>query len=224
MMRCLRCQQETLPEANFCLRCGAPLKRARPADPDLNDEVDGLRRALSEALDQQTATAEILRVISSSPTDVQPIFDVIVQRAVHLCGARFGRVYRYQDGVIHMVASCGLGVAGLREVQRVFPRPASDDTIVGSVILTRQPALVRDIEHDEGVPALSRGMIQALETRSQVTIAMLRAGESIGAMTLGWAEPEAFDKQQIALLQTFADQAVIAIENVRLFKELQAKN
>jgi GAF domain-containing protein len=224
MMRCLRCQQETLPEANFWLRCGAPLKRARPADPDLNDEVDGLRRALSEALDQQTATAEILRVISSSPTDVQPIFDVIVRRAVHLCGARFGRVYRYQDGVIHMVASCGLGVAGLREVQRVFPRPASDDTIVGSVILTRQPALVRDIEHDEGVPALSRGMIQALETRSQVTIAMLRAGESIGAMTLGWAEPEAFDKQQIALLQTFADQAVIAIENVRLFKELQAKN
>jgi GAF domain-containing protein len=176
-----------------------------------------------EALEQQTATSEILRVISSSPTDVQPVFDVIVERAVHLCGARFGRVYRYDDGVIHMVAGYGLSASGLGELQRVFPRPASDDTIAGRVILTRQPALVRDIEREEWVPALSRGMIKALGTRSQVTIPMLRAGEPIGAMTLGWGEPEAFDEQQIALLKTFADQAVIAIENVRLFTELQAR-
>ena len=67
-------------------------------------------------------------------------------------------------------------------------------------------------------------MIQALGTRSQITIPMLRAGEPIGAMTLGWAEPEAFDEQQIALVKTFADQAVIAIENVRLFTELGARN
>ena len=194
-----------------------PAGQRAPTYADLHQE-------LTEAREQQAATSEILRVISSSPTDVQPVFDVIVQRAVHLCGARFGRVYRYEDGVIHMVAGYGLGAAGLREVQRVFPRPASDDTIVGSVILTRQPALIRDIEHEEGVPALSRGMIQALGTRSQVTIAMLRAGEPIGAMTLGWAEPEAFDEQQIALLQTFADQALIAIENVRLFNELKARN
>jgi len=160
-----------------------------------------------EALEQQTATAEILRVISSSPTDVQPVFDVIVERAVHLCGARFGRVYRIDGGVIHMVAGYGLSAVGLGEVQRTFPRPASDDTIAGRVILTRQPVFIRDIEREEGVPALSRGMIKALETRSQVTIPMLRAGEPIGAMTLGWAEPEAFDEQQIALLQTFADQA-----------------
>jgi GAF domain-containing protein len=177
-------------------------------------------RALAEALEQQTATSEILRVISSSPSDVQPVFDVIVERAVRLCGARFGRVYRYDGDVIHMVAGYGLSAVGLGEVQRVFPRPASDDTIVGRVILTRQPALIRDIEHEDGVPALSRQMIEALETRSQVTIPMLRAGEPIGAMTLGWAEPEAFDEQEIALLKTFADQAVIAIENVRLFTEL----
>jgi signal transduction histidine kinase len=181
-------------------------------------------RALAEALEQQTATSEILRVISSSPSDVQPVFDVIVERAVRLCGARFGRVYRYDGDVIHMVAGYGLSAVGLGEVQRVFPRPASDDTIVGRVILTRQPALIRDIEHEDGVPALSRQMIEALETRSQVTIPMLRAGEPIGAMTLGWAEPEAFDEREIALLKTFADQAVIAIENVRLFTELGARN
>ncbi|MFI5281139.1 MAG: GAF domain-containing protein, partial [Gemmatimonadales bacterium] len=176
-----------------------------------------------EALEQQTATSEILRVISSSPTDVQPVFDVIVERAVRLCGARFGRVYRYDSDVIHMVAGYGLGAAGLGEVQRAFPRPAGDDTLVGRVILTRQPVLIRDIEREEGVPALSQRLIKALETRSQVTIPMLRAGDPIGAMTIGWAEPEAFDEQQIALLKTFADQAVIAIENVRLFKELQAR-
>jgi GAF domain-containing protein len=189
-----------------------------------NEALTVAHAQVSETLEQQTATAEILRVISSSPTDVQPVFDVIVARAVHLCGARFGRVYRFDGGVIEMVAGHGLSLGGLGELQRIFPRPASDDTIVGRVILSRQPVFVRDIEREEGVPALSRKMIQALETRSQITIPMLRAGEPIGAMTLGWAEPEAFDEQQIALVKTFADQAVIAIENVRLFTELGARN
>src|SRR5439155_1241231 len=189
-----------------------------------NEALTVAHAQVSETLEQQTANAEILRVISSSPTDVQPVFDVIVERAVRLCGARFGRVYRFDGGVIHMVAGHGISPVGPGELQRFFPRPASDDTLVGRVILSRQPAFVRDIERDEGVPALSRRMIQALGTRSQITIPMLRAGEPIGAMTLGWAEPEAFDEQQIALVKTFADQAVIAIENVRLFTELDARN
>ena len=172
-----------------------------------------------EALERQTATAEILKVIAGSPTDVQPVFDVIVESAVRLCGARFGRVYRYDGSVIQMVAGHGLSTNGLAQVQRVFPRPAANDTIVGRVILTRRPFYVRDIEREETVPALSRQMIEALGTRSQVTIPMLRAGEPIGAITMGWDEPDAFDDQQVALLQTFADQAVIAIENVRLFNE-----
>jgi GAF domain-containing protein len=75
-----------------------------------------------EALERQTATAEILKVIASSPTDVQPVFDVIVERAVKLCGARFGRVYRYDGSMIQMVAGHGLSTSGLQQVQRVFPR------------------------------------------------------------------------------------------------------
>ena len=98
-----------------------------------------------EALDRQTATAEILKVIASSPTDVQPVFDVIVERAVRLCGGRMGRVYRYHDGVIQMVAGHGLSAPGLGKVQQVFPRPATDDTIAGQVMLSRQPYIVTDI-------------------------------------------------------------------------------
>jgi GAF domain-containing protein len=172
-----------------------------------------------ESLERQTATAEILKVIASSPTDVQPVFDVIVESAVRLCGARFGRVYRYDGSIIQMVAGHGLSTSGLATVQRVFPRPAADDTIVGRVILARQPFFLRDIERDGTVPELSRQMIKALDTRSQLTIPMLRAGEAIGALTLGWDAPDGFDDQRVALLQTFADQAVIAIENVRLFNE-----
>src|SRR6266545_766654 len=171
-----------------------------------------------------TATSEILRVISSSPTDAQPVFDVIVESAVRLCGARFGRVYRYDGALIHAVARHGVSATGLEELQRVFPRPADNDSIVGRVILTRQPTFVTDIEQEEGVPPLSRRLIKALGTRSQVTLPMLRSGEPIGAMTIGWSEPSGFTEQQVALLTTFAEQAVIAIENVRLFTELEARN
>ncbi|HTG77404.1 MAG TPA: GAF domain-containing protein, partial [Steroidobacteraceae bacterium] len=172
-----------------------------------------------EALEQQTATAEILKVIASSPTDAQPVFKVIVESAVRLCGARFGRVYRYDGSMIHMVASQGLSTPALGQVQRVYPRPAAQDTTVGQSILDRRPRFIHDVQRDQTVPALSRQMIDALGTRSQVTMPMLRAGGPIGAIVMGWDAPDGFTDKQVALLQTFADQAVIAIENVRLFTE-----
>jgi GAF domain-containing protein len=178
---------------------------------------------LKEAREQQAATAEILKIIASSPSDVQPVFDVIVERAVQLCGARMGRVYRYDGNLIHLVGGHGLSIPGREGAQRPFPRPAAADTIVGQVMLSRRPYILADLNEDKTVPPLSRRMIEALGARSQVTMPMLFAGEPIGAITLSWAEPKGYNEHQIALLQTFADQAVIAIENARLFEEARAR-
>jgi two-component system, NtrC family, sensor kinase len=186
---------------------------------DLRQENADLQAELRAARDRQAASAEILKVIASSPSDVQPVFDVIVERAVRLCGGHMGRVYRYDGDIIQMVAGHGLSAPGLDKVQQVFPRPAADDTTAGLAIRSRRPNFVINIETDRSVPPLSRQMIEALGTRSQVTVPMLRSGEPIGAITVGWAEPDACGDQQVALLQTFADQAVIAIENARLFNE-----
>src|ERR1700682_194704 len=186
---------------------------------ELKCNLDERTAERNESIAQQAATAEILKVIASSPSDVQPVFDVIVERAVRLCGARMGRVYRYDGNLVQMVAGYGLSVPGRDKVQQVFPRPAADDTLVGRVMLSRRPNILADLNEDETVPPLSRQMIEAMGARSQVTMPMLLSGEPIGAITLSWAEPRGYTEQQIMLLQTFADQAVIAIENVRLFNE-----
>ena len=126
---------------------------------------------------------------------MQPVFDVIVERAVRLCGARMGRVYRYDGELIHMVGGHGLSVPGRSEAERPFPRPASDDTIVGRVMLSRAANILADLDEDETVPPLSRQMISAIGARSQVTMPMLLAGEPIGAITLSWAEPRGYTDQ-----------------------------
>jgi GAF domain-containing protein len=152
-----------------------------------------------EALERQTATADILRVIASSPSEVQPVFDAIVERAVRLCGAQFGRIYQYDGRTVHMVASQNLVVAGLDQVRRVFPRPADDQTVVGTVLLAGKARVIHDVDSDAGVPALSREMMSALATKSQVTTPMMRSGEAIGAITLGWSERNAFDDKKVVL-------------------------
>ena len=186
---------------------------------ELQCNLDERTAERDESIAQQAATAEILKVIASSPSDVQPVFDVIVERAVRLCGARMGRVYRYDGNLIYMVGGYGLSEPGRDEAERPFPRPAADDTIVGRVMLSRRPNILADLNDDETVPTLSRKMIAAIGARSQVTMPMLLAREPIGAITLSWAEPRGYKDQTITLLQTFADQAVIAIENARLFNE-----
>src|SRR4029077_10643866 len=99
-------------------------------------------------------------------------------RAVRLCGARMGRVYRYDGDLIHLVGGHGLSVPGREGAERPFPRPASDDTIVGRVMLARRPNILADLNEDNSVPELSREMISALGARSQVTMPMLQIGRA----------------------------------------------
>jgi two-component system, NtrC family, sensor kinase len=228
-MQCPRCQYENPANQKFCGECGTSLARpdqgAPPAvsNADLPREVERLARDLREALEQQSATGEILRVISSSPTDVQPVFQTIAESAVRLSGALFGSVYRFDGELIHMVAQHNYPPAALEFSQRTFPTPPNRQVFTGRAILERAVVHVPDVSQDPE-QLLIRDLAEFVGFRSVLSVPMLREGSPIGAITVWHSAVAPFSDKHVALLQTFADQAVIAVENVRLFTELEAKN
>src|SRR5262245_38196505 len=120
-MRCPRCQHENAPAMKFCGECGTPLTAANPSSPPTPSYAE-ITAALAEALERETATGEILGVISSSPTDVQPVFDAIVRSVVKLCNAPFGAVVRFDGERLHLVAQHNWTQAGIDAMRGVFPR------------------------------------------------------------------------------------------------------
>ena len=185
-------------------------------------ELEARNIELTEALAQQTATSEILRAISSSPTDVQPVFEAIVRSGVRLCDGLFGAVYQFDGEIISLVAHHNVSPEGLEALQRTFPRAASRETWAGRAIVDRAVIHVPDVTSDPEYQFV--GVAHAIGYRSALAVPMLREGVPIGAIRISRAEPQPFSASQIALVQTFADQAVIAVENVRLFTELEARN
>ena len=192
-------------------------KRAEVQLREAKELAEARNKEVTEALEQQTATAEILGVISSSPTDAQPVFDMIAESAVRLCESQFCAVFRFDGELIHLVGHHGLTPEALEAYQRVFPMPPSRDTATGRAILSCAVVHIQDVEADSEYRYVEIARMAKL--RSIVAVPILREGSSLGSIAVWRSVAEPFPDKQIELLKTFADQAVIAIENVRLFNE-----
>jgi GAF domain-containing protein len=186
----------------------------------LFDEVQARTRELTEALEQQTATSAILRTISTSPTDVQPVFETIVRNAVALCGSLFANVFRFDGELLHFVASHNVGPDYVELLRTTYPMRADSSQVSGRAVLTRSVVRLEDAladpDYDQRFPA-------AMGWRRMLGVPMLRQGEPLGVIVVGWSEAGPVPKGQEELLKQFADQGVIAIENVRLFDEVQER-
>ena len=174
-----------------------------------------------EALDQQRASGEVLTAISSSIADTQPVFDVILQSCQRLFFGDIVGVMVLRDGnMLDIAAYAGQGIEHLR---KLLPRPLSDETVSGRAILQRRVVACPDVGGHE-VPALTRDLASIVGYRSIVAAPMIFEGNAIGALWVGRSFAGAFSEKQLALLKTFAEQAVIAIQNARLFREIREKS
>ena len=182
----------------------------------LIDEQQSRNRELTEALEQQTATSEVLRVIASSPTELQPVLDTLIANAVRLSGATRGHVRQYEGELYRVVAHYG-ETPEMIATLRANPLPASPELPAARALLGGKPVHILDVRAETGVHL---NLVRQMGTRTLLAVPLLREGANIGSLTIWRDFVEPFTERQIELVKTFADQAVIAIENVRLFQEL----
>ena len=185
-------------------------------------EVKARNSDLTEALEQQTATSEILRAISRSPTDVQPVFETIAANALRLCDATFSVCYRFDGELIHIAALHHVKPEGIAAFHAAYPCPPSRGGVTQRAILTGGLVHIADVRQD---PEYVYHDAAKTPTTGASSPCRCCATDARSERSPSFATtPRLFPDTQVALLKTFADQAVIAIENVRLFTELDARN
>ena len=189
----------------------------------LEHKVEERTAELRETLEQQTATAEILRVISGSPTEAMPVFDAIVKAAIELGEATNAQFFRYDGERISYVTSRGATQEWLDHIAAMKPWVPDHTTMTGRVILEGKTVQIVDMLADEQYDR-ETAVISSAVSRRLLGVPLLREGRPIGVLTISWRDPGVVPEKFIRLLETFADQAVIAIENARLFNEIQQKS
>src|SRR5262245_48893596 len=218
-MKCPRSQHENRVAAKFCEECGTPLKQPAGNSQPAPSYAD-VQRSATEALEQQTATAEILRVISSSPTDVGPVLERMAESAARFCQAQDVSIWRVEGDRVQLVAHHG-PIASFPIGRDISLTPGG---VAARTILERRPVHVADLQaEDEKFPEAAP-TARRLGYRATLSVPLLRDDVAVGAIMLRRTEAVPFADKQIALLKVFADQAVIAIENVRLFSGLWGRN
>src|SRR5262245_39374838 len=185
-------------------------------------ELQARNSELTETLARQMATGGVLRAISQAQADAQPVFEIIAASARRLCGAAYAQVQLYDGELIHLAALESANPAGDDAIRAVYPLRVGDGSAGGRAIATRAVTHIPDLLDDRAYAFTS--VWQASGLRSLLAVPMLRDGAPVGVIGIGRTKPGVFPHTQIDLVRTFADQAVIAIENVRLFRELEARN
>jgi GAF domain-containing protein len=180
---------------------------------------------LSEALEQQTATSDVLQVISSSPGDLEPVFATMLEKAVRICDASFGNIYRWDGEALHLLATQNTPPA-FAEALRSSPSRPHPKNVIGRMLTTKKITHIADAKASEAYAERHPATVAAVELggiRSVLTVPLLKENKLIGAFALARQEVRPFTDKQIALVANFAAQAVIAIENARLLRELRER-
>jgi signal transduction histidine kinase len=197
--------------------------RLRESYAGLERKVEERTRQLSEALEHQTAITEILRVISATPTSTQPVFDAIASSALRLFEGGTVQVLVAEGGRIVSAATQAAEPGLAARLEACFPIALDRTSLCGCIVLDRATEVVPDTEADN-VPEVVRSISEFTHMHSLLGAPMMREGTAIGAIVLGRKRAGEFAPEQLSLLQTFANQAAIAIENVRLFHEIEDKS